>query len=151
MRTSVPALILLMIMSGCIEGVQENSCGVDADCNSGHVCDAMRSCARADEVRQIEVRWTINGVVPSDTSPGECDGIWDTRAGATDGTSGFSESETCSVGFIRLKRVPWDFITVKAAVYRDLGGGMAELIDLRAAELPNANVSQVVTINLIVP
>jgi len=129
-------IIALASTSACIEGVDPNDCGLDADCGSGRVCSGMRRCALPDEVHDITVHWTIDGIVPTLAMPGRCSEVASFAVGAGDGGSGYIESTTCANGTALLVRVPRELAMFSAFAYGDAGHGDVRVLGQASSQLP---------------
>src|SRR4051794_34121588 len=113
MRAAWVAIALLV--SGCIEGDDPNSCAVDTDCSGARLCSQMRRCELAADLFDLTAHWTFNGVAPTPQSPGPCAGFVSFKVGAEDANGGFSEDATCADGVVQVPHVPASMATVQAA------------------------------------
>src|SRR5262245_60199676 len=110
-------LAVALVVGGCIEGKDPNSCKVDSDCSGGRLCSQMRQCELAENLVDLTVHWTFNGVAPTSASPGRCADFDSFKVGAEDVNGGFSQEATCIDGVAQLPHVPVSMTTVEASGY----------------------------------
>jgi hypothetical protein len=130
-------IVASLAMTACIEGVDPNDCSGPTDaCSDGRVCSGHRRCERVEDVRDLEVRWTIDGLAPTPAMPGRCTELIGFALGASGEDGFYSESAVCPSGNQPLLRVPRDFRTVSAAGYRHIGNGGFEVVADGMSEIP---------------
>jgi hypothetical protein len=61
-------------LTGCLAGTGDE-CTADADCSRDGECTRTGECVPDGGAVRIEVRWTVNGVAPSPSSPEPCAAI----------------------------------------------------------------------------
>lgn len=130
-------IVISLAMTACIEGVDPNDCSGPTDsCPSERVCSGHHRCERIEDLRNLEVRWTIDGLAPTTAMPGRCTEIIGFSVGASGQDGAYSESAECPSGSQSMLRVPRDFTTLSAAGYRSLGGGNFEIVAEATSEIP---------------
>lgn len=128
--------IVLVSMAACIEGEDPNDCLLDAECGSGRVCNGLNRCVGAEEVRDITVRWTINGIAPTPAMPGNCSQVTSFAVSASGAAGGFVADATCANGSAPILRIPRDFTRIGAAAYRSTADGSATVVGEASTGLP---------------
>jgi hypothetical protein len=141
-RTSV-ALAAVLAIAGCVRSADE-PCVDDADCD-GLVCARDGVCLGADEVRRVQVRWTVRGAAPDASS---CAGITELELQLDDSAGGPSHrygQVPCPLGLFTIDTIGrrYDGVTLvgfdaagsrvvrgTAAITDDAEGNGAAMIDL---------------------
>jgi hypothetical protein len=138
MRSHLGALIAVLSL-GCIEGPDPNACNVDDDCSGARVCSGFGDCEMPEDVFDLTVRWTFNGVAPTAEAPGGCTQLDSLMAGVGYPGGGYGDFFDCAPGVAELPRVPRFMTTVAVFGYRhDQPNGGARVIGSNEVERVDA-------------
>ena len=138
-------LALALLASGCIDGDDADSCGVDRDCPRGRLCSGMHRCESPDNLFDLTAHWTFNSAAPT---PASCEAFAAFMVGVSDDANGFAESAVCTAGVLEVPRVPTSMMSVRASGYTPAGdGSFAYAV---SAEVVRAGATDV-TLDLLLP
>jgi hypothetical protein len=142
MKTHAILLLSLLFTASCVEHEgdddhdrdhdddkdERSSCSTDADCGRGDLCGPPGVCLATDDVRSVEVAWTIGGKPASDATCGRGrEGLLLTFKSEPEPGRGEVLRFTyvpCASGRFVMDRLPWEFwvVTLETSVTGNRAG-----------------------------